>query len=116
MIDSKRTVRLILQDLGFRELRLVKKSIGSSTLRAAIRLIVNESEERADLFIPHYWAVYYHDGRGAFGPKTARKLVFFDDPNDDPRIKGGRPVRSPTIFRRHATTIAVTSARNKTIK
>ena len=99
MIDPKKIIRRILQDLGARELRLVKKSIGSKTLRAAIRLVINESEERADLFIPHYWAIYYHDGRGAFGPDTARKLVFFDDPNDDPRIKGGRPVRESDVRR-----------------
>ena len=99
MFDSKAIIRRILRDLGERELRLVKKSIGSKTLRAAIRLVINESEERADLFIPHYWAIYYHDGRGAFGPDTARKLVFFDDPNDDPRIKGGRPVRESDVRR-----------------
>jgi len=99
VIDSKKIIRRILQELGERELRLVRKSIGSKTLRAALRLIINESEERADLFVPHYWAVYYHDGRGAFGPVTARKLVFFDDPNDDPRIKGGRPVRESQVRR-----------------
>lgn len=99
MFDSKKILRRILQDLGDRELRLVRKSIGSKTLRAAIRLIVDESKERADLFIPHYWAVYYHDGRGAFGPDRARKLVFFDDPKDDPRIKGGRPVRESDVQR-----------------
>lgn len=99
MLDSKKIIRTILQDLGERELRLVKKSIGSRTLRAAITLIINESEQRADLFIPHYWAVYYHDGRGSVHPDTARKLVFFDDPRDDPRIKGGRPVKESDVQR-----------------
>lgn len=83
--DSKTIIRRVLEELGQRELALVQGRIGSRTLRNALRLIVNESEERADLFIPHYWAVYYHDGHGRVSPITARKLVFFDDPNDDPR-------------------------------
>ena len=100
MIDSKRVIRRILQDLGERELRVVRKAIGSRTLRAAIRLIVNESEERADLFIPHYWAIYYHDGRGSVSPVSARKLVFFDNKNDDPRLRGGKyPVRESQVKR-----------------
>lgn len=100
MIDSKKVIRRVLQELGERELRLVRKSIGSRTLRAAIRLIVNESEERADLFIPHYWAIYYHDGRGRVSPVNARKLVFFDNKNDDPRLRGGKyPVRESQVRR-----------------
>jgi hypothetical protein len=87
VLDGKKVIRRVLQEIGERELRRVRKSIGSRTLRAAIRLIINESEERADLFIPHYWAVYYHDGRPGFSAASvgARKLVFFDDPRDDPR-------------------------------
>lgn len=99
MIDKRRLVRNILEDFGQRELALVRKSIGSSTLRAALRLIINESEMRGDLFIPHYWAIWYHDGRGPVQPKTARKLVFFDDPANDPRLKGGRPVRESQVKR-----------------
>lgn len=99
MIDKRKLIRRILEDLGQQELARVRKSIGSRTLRAAIRLIINESEERGDLFIPHYWAVWYHDGRGSVSPVNARKLVFFDDPNDDPRIKNGRPVRESQVRR-----------------
>jgi len=99
VLDPKKVVRRVLQEIGERELRRVRKSIGSRTLRAAIRLIINESEERADLFIPHYWAVYYHDGRGPVRPVNARKLVFFDDPRDDPRLRNGRPVRESEVQR-----------------
>ncbi len=97
--DGKRVIKKILMELGERELRLVKKSIGSKTLRAAVRLIVDESKQRADLFIPHYWAIYYHDGRGSVSPRSARKLVFFDNPNDDPRLAGGYPVRASQVQR-----------------
>lgn len=100
MLDSKRIIRLILEALGERELARAKKLIGSRTLKAAIRLIINESEERADLFIPHYWAVWYHDGRGRVSPVNARKLVFFDNKNNDPRIRGGRlPVTEAQVRR-----------------
>lgn len=100
MIDKRKLIRAILTDLGERELRLVRKAIGSRTLRAAIRLIINESEERGDLFIPHYWAIWYHDGRGSVSPVSARKLVFFDNPSDDPRLRGRkRPVRESDVKR-----------------
>lgn len=85
MAESRGILRRVLEEVGRAEMERVREQIGSKTLRAALRLIVNESEQRADLFIPHYWAIYYHDGRGSVHPVTARKLVFFDDPRDDPR-------------------------------
>lgn len=98
-LDKRRLIRRILEDLGGRELARVRGAIGSKTLKAAIRLIINESEERGDLFIPHYWAIWYHDGRGSVSPVNARKLVFFDDPSNDPRIKNGRPVTESQVRR-----------------
>lgn len=56
---------------------------------------------RSQLLIPHYWALYVHDGRGPFGPRNARYLCFFPDPKDDPRLRGGYPVRDTDI--RHLT-------------
>lgn len=100
MFDAKAIIRTILQDLGEQELALVRKSIGSRTLRAAVRLIIDESEQRASLFIPHYWAIWYHDGRGSISPVNARKLVFFDNHHDDPRLRGGkRPERESQVKR-----------------
>ena len=88
------------QELGQQELVRAKRLIGSRTLKAAIRLIVDENEQRADLFIPHYWAIWYHDGRGRVSPVNARKLVFFDNKNNDPRIPGGRlPVTEAQVRR-----------------
>ncbi len=90
-------VRRILVEIGEDSLREVRARIGSKTLRAALHLVIDESELRARLFIPHYWAIYYHDGRGAISPVNARKLVFFDDPRDDPRIGAGYPQRANQI-------------------
>ena len=98
-IDKRKLIRRILEDFGKSELALVRKALGSQTLKAAMRLIIDESEQRADLFVPHYWAIWYHDGRGSISPVNARKLVFFDDPSTDPRIKGGRPVTKSQVRR-----------------
>ena len=41
--------------------------------------------------VPHYWAKFFHDGRDAVVAK-AKLLVWFKNPNKDPRLKGGYPV------------------------
>lgn len=98
-MTSEELFHAILDRLGHAELAKAKTLIGSKTLREAIRLIVDANEGRAVLFIPHYWAEYYHDGRAGFGPVTARVLVFYNDPHDDPRLAGGYPVRATDIVR-----------------
>jgi len=98
---AARTPEEVLDDLlaryGRQELDRVRGLIGSETLRNAARLIVEQGE--ALIRIPHYWAVYYHDGRGGFEAPAGRFLVFFADPLDDPRLEGGYPVRA-SEFRR----------------
>lgn len=89
----------ILQKIGHEELQLARNLVGSRTLRNALQLIIEESLGRAVVFIPHYWAVYYHDGRGSIHPTTATKLVFFDSPEDDPRLEGGFPERASELRR-----------------
>lgn len=100
VLDKQQLYREVLDALGSAELQTVKSLIGSSTLRDAVRLIVEESEARARLFIPHYWAIYYHDGRGSVHPVNSSKLVFFDNPQDDPRIPGGRSPERANQLRR----------------
>lgn len=91
----------LLHTYGQSELELVRTFIGSQTLRAAATLIVDAQQGRADIFIPHYWAVYYHDGREGFEAPGGRFLVYFSDPSDDPRIEGGYPERVSEV--RHLT-------------
>jgi hypothetical protein len=83
--NARQVRRRILEEIGREELRRVKGLIGSSTLRKAVRLIVEAQDGEARLFIPHYWAEFYHDGHGRINPVNARKLVFFANPADDPR-------------------------------
>lgn len=52
--------------------------------------------------VPYYWAVYYHDGRGPVRAKRGKKIVYFKDPDDDPRINGAArnyPRRASNIRR-----------------
>lgn len=49
--------------------------------------------EFGELHIPHYWAVYVHDGYNGFGPRYKKFLVWFANPEDDPRLAGGPAVR-----------------------
>ena len=63
----------------------------SRTLRQALKI------ERTDtgfvLSVPHYWAAFFHDGRGTVNARPGHKLVFYKNPAEDPRIAGGYPVR-----------------------
>jgi len=88
-LRREEVLRDVLRAMGEQELAEARRLIPSATLKAAVRLIVQESQQRARLFIPHYWAIYYHDGRGVVSPRSARKLVFFDNPREDPRNRGG---------------------------
>lgn len=100
MLDKEELYRRILTEIGQAELERVKTLIGSSTLRQAIFLAVYASLGEAKLIVPHYWAVYYHDGRGAVTPVNARKLVFFESPlENDPRLQGAYDVRASDIRR-----------------
>lgn len=82
----------------------VRTLIESRTLKRSleVRVVVNGVDEvGAEVFLPQYWAVYYHDGRKAMRPRNGKFLVYFQDIEDDPRVFGGRqyPVRSAQIRR-----------------
>jgi hypothetical protein len=96
----------------------VKPFIGSKTLRRSLEVRLETSPlgtrvQRSAVFLPQYWARYYHDGRRSIGLNSpGRKkpfLIYFANPKNDPRIKGGYPVResdirplTPEEFRRGA--------------
>lgn len=63
----------------------------AQALREDLRVqIVSATERRGVAFVltDFYWAVYYHDGRGPIKARPGKFLVFFRDPDDDPRIDG----------------------------
>ena len=83
----------LLRLYGEEELATARATVGSRTLREAMFLLMDARAGVADIVVPHYWAVYYHDGRAGFAAPSGRFLVFYPDPDDDPRLEGGRPVR-----------------------
>jgi hypothetical protein len=89
-------VRKFILELGALELARVKELIPSKTLRNAV-VFIPDNRGGGRLYIPHYWAEYYHDGREGFGVDDNEWLVYFADPADDPRIAGGYPVREDDV-------------------
>ncbi len=83
--------------------------IPSKTLREAMTVeFVSDDGITTEgrLHIPHYWAVYLHDGRGPVTQVNSSVLIWFENPKDDPRIKGGKKypvaredIQSMTSFR-----------------
>jgi len=74
----------------------VAQVLESRTLRRALTCRVDATGATVDaiLSVPHYWAVYYHDGRGSITAKKGKFLVWFASIEDDPRVNTtGYPVR-----------------------
>jgi len=42
--------------------------------------------------VPYFWAEAYHDGRGVVTPRSGGLLIFWPDPEKDPRHGGVYPV------------------------
>jgi len=57
---------------------------------------VKDSEIEARVHLPHYWAVFFHDGRGPIKSK-GKKLIYFANPANDPRLAGGYPITRSDI-------------------
>jgi len=93
--------RELLEKLGAAAVRHIRPKIKSKTLRAALRFEVDQLLRGVDLFIPHYWAVYFHDGRGVVRPVKKTVLVWFPNIKNDPRVAGGLqyPIRESQIRR-----------------
>ncbi len=81
----------------------VRTLIESRTLQRSLdfRIVTDGTNVGAEIFLPQYWAVYYHDGRGPVRPVNGKFIVYFADIEDDPRVQGGRnyPTRAAQIRR-----------------
>lgn len=69
----------------------------SRTLRQALR--VERTADGFRLTVPHYWAVFYAHGRGSITARPGKKLVYYRNPAEDPRLAGGYPVRLSDVRR-----------------
>lgn len=96
-------IRALLRELCERARRDTLPRIESKTLRDALRCRddLTARVPTVKLTIPHYWAVYYHDGRGPITARRGKFLVYFQSIEDDPRVQGGRsyPERASQIRR-----------------
>lgn len=119
--DDRFLVRLTsaLLRAGSRHVRPVIRS-RSRTLAAALQTMLEPNAGRSRsmagrLFIPHYWAVYVHDGRGApVLPRAGSVMVWFRNPNNDPRLRGGRyPERASQVRRLTRTQFEFWLAENR---
>ncbi len=94
----------LVREIAEQVKRRARSLIESRTLKRALdsRIVTNGTTYvGAEVFIPHYWAVYYHDGRGPVRPVNGKFLVYFARIEDDPRVAGGRdyPQRASQIRR-----------------
>lgn len=92
---TKGDVDLIALNAARRALAYSKPKIPSSTLQQAARVRKKPAGGGYQLYIPHYWAIYIHNGRGPSQPKSKTFLVWFRNPQDDPRIRRGYGVKRP---------------------
>ena len=88
----------IVVKIGLVGFRQAKAAINSKTLKRFLELFIDEVGEGV-LNVPHFWAVHYHDGRGPVRARPGHKLVWFRDPDEDPRLKGGRPIKKANVKR-----------------
>lgn len=78
---------------------IARQAIDSETLKDSLMIELRPTSDQIIVGVPHYWAIYYHDGRGPIRAKPGRWLVYFKDPAEDPRIANGYPVRAADIVR-----------------
>ena len=89
----------LLAEIGRQAAAQAKRAIDSQTLKDSLRIELVPQTQQVVIGVPHYWAIYYHDGRGPINAKPGHFLVYFKDPANDPRIARGYPERAEDIVR-----------------
>lgn len=95
---SEQFLQHVLDRIAREGLRRARRACPSLTLRESMR-VVHVDRENVRLHVPQYWAVYYHDGRGPVFPLTAKLIIYFRNPREDPRLDNGFPIRATDIKR-----------------
>jgi hypothetical protein len=76
---------------------LAQREVRSRTLSRA--MAIDESlisKNIIKIYVPHFWARFVHDGSRAV---RGISMVWFPNPKDDPRLKGGRPIKRSQVKR-----------------
>lgn len=102
--SSSRTVAKkeleVLTDLARRAKANLQSAIPETRfgrLRRSIRYVVTRSG--ITLYSIYYWARWANDGRGPVKAAEGRVLVWFLDPQDDPRIAADYPKKPKSVVR-----------------
>jgi hypothetical protein len=77
----------LVRRMGLFAIAYVRPKIPSKTLRRGL-LFFPTSEVLGYVYLPHYWALYVHDGRGPFRMPAGSVMCWFRDPSNDPRLRG----------------------------
>ena len=66
-------------------IEIVRKQDISRTIKKNLIVLLDDVTATAEVVATPYWAAYYHNGRGIVVPRRAQMLVWFEDPDQDPR-------------------------------
>ena len=88
-----------IEELKAGAIRATRTAIPSKTLKNALTATYWHSPKLHQIIvnIPHYWAIYYHDGSGPITMPKGKYMVWFRNPEDDPRLKSGFPVKRSDV-------------------
>ena len=84
----------ILEAIGDRVESRAKGLLRSTTLRNSLFYRADYGARKLEIVIPYYWAEFYLNGHGVIYSDKGRDkgfMVWFADPKDDPRLRGGPP-------------------------
>lgn len=104
-IEGDKFKRRLARRLGQAALRKARPRVSRSSETLARSMQVNVfrlpgrlGTVQASVHIPHYWAVYVHDGRRPF--RKGRYMVWWRNPKLDPRLQNGKSPRRARNVRR----------------
>ena len=98
MEDTQQFLIDVAKAMAYRFRDLAAKESNSRAIGESLQVVSTEGKVAVET--PYYWALYYHDGRGAIKAKSGHRLVYFKDIADDPRISGRNyPERASDVKR-----------------
>jgi len=89
-LDSEALTGELVEGFLLIAMARAREVIPSETLKRGLHYAIT-GPETGYLEVPHYWAVYVHDGHGPVGGDQV--VVWFIPPELDPRIPNGNPER-----------------------
>lgn len=97
MAEASVFLTQLARRLGVQFRTIARKEVRSEAIERSLQ-VLDVGIGSVAVETPFYWARYYHDGRGAIQARPGHKLVYFLDPDKDPRILGRKyPVRESDI-------------------